>query len=153
MPFLVAVLIVIPVLQKRERNHIKFLQMLIWNRREKIKRKLKKKIKFTKAGQTPLATQQLDSFQQCQKKTPIFAHARTTQEPPLLPPVSPAQWFPKWEPTLCIPSTTGLWDDTQASLIFTPTERHHLKLLFKGKHIPDFPKRQQATKQFPGGYK
>lgn len=26
-------------------------------------------------------------------------------------------------------------------------------MLFKGKHIPGFPKRKQARKQFPGGYK
>lgn len=55
MPFLVAVLLVISVLQERERNHIKFLQMLIRNRRKKIKEETKKK-KKNKPEQTPLAT-------------------------------------------------------------------------------------------------
>lgn len=94
MPFLVAVLIIISVLQKRERNHIKFLQMLICNRRKKIKEDTKKK---KSAEQTPLTTQQLDSLQQCQKKTLILYMPKPLSDHHccLLPAQPSPEWFPK----------------------------------------------------------
>lgn len=75
MPFLIAVLIIISVLQKRERNHIKFLQMLICNRRKKIKEDTKKKKGRTDTPYHPTARQ----LAAVSEKDTHFAHAKTTQ--------------------------------------------------------------------------
>lgn len=105
-------------ISEERRNHIKFLQMLICNRRKKIKEDTKKK----KAEQTSLTTQQARQLAAVSEKDTHFVHAKTTQWPPLLPPPSPARsGFPNENPTVCVPYTTGLWDYIQALLIFTPT--------------------------------
>lgn len=77
MPFLVSVLIIISVLQKRERNHIKFLEMLICNRRKKIKEDTKKKKKKSRTDTSchPAARQ----LAAVSEKDTHFAHAKTTQ--------------------------------------------------------------------------
>lgn len=74
MPFLIAVLIIISVLQKRERNHIKFLQMIICNRRKKIKEYTKKKSR-TDTPYHPTARQ----LAAVSEKDTHFVHAKTTQ--------------------------------------------------------------------------
>lgn len=76
MPFLVAVVLVISVLQERERNHIQFLQMLIRNTGKKIKEETKKKKKSRTVTPCHPTARQVSAVSE---KDTHSAHARTTQ--------------------------------------------------------------------------